>query len=250
MNRLFQEKEFHDRQASLRARDFALHPEKFCFSDQEYLSHESWIMPSIRQLGKLAGKQILDFGCGHGMAAVVLARQGAKVTAMDLSPGYLTEAKKRAEANKVALDLVQGNGEFLPFADNSFDAVWGNAILHHLDVQKAGEEIHRVLLSGGTAVFCEPWGENPALNWVRNHLPYAEKDRTPDEQPLQQKQIQCLREIFSLVQLQPFQLISMARAFLPGKKMKCQLQRWDDYLFRAFPSLSRFCRYMVITLKK
>src|SRR5689334_7058566 len=166
MDRLREELAFHDRQAAGRASAFA-DAERFRFTDDSYLDHETWIRPALDQLGPLAGKDVLDFGCGHGMAAVVLARRGARVTAFDLSEGYLSEAARRAAANAVRLDLVQADGERLPFADASFDRVWGNAVLHHLDLAVAGRELFRVLRPGGVAVFCEPWGENPLLGWAR-----------------------------------------------------------------------------------
>ena len=83
------------------------------------------------------------------MASVVLARRGARVTAVDLSAGYVREAQLRADANGVELCCVQAEGERLPFADGSFARIWGNAILHHLDLERAGPELHRVLQPGG-----------------------------------------------------------------------------------------------------
>ena len=61
------------------------------------------------------------------------------------------------------VECTVANGEELPFPDDSFDAVWGNAILHHLDLARAGRELFRVMKPGAVAVFCEPWGGNPLL---------------------------------------------------------------------------------------
>src|SRR3954468_6673636 len=119
-NRLSSEQQFHDRQASERAAALATQPDALRFSDQTYLDHETWIRPALARLGDLHGRSVLDFGCGHGMAAVVLARGGARVTAFDLSCGYLAEAAARAAANGVRVDFVQADGERLPFADASF----------------------------------------------------------------------------------------------------------------------------------
>src|SRR5207248_6279307 len=141
------------------------------------------------------GQRVLDYGCGHGMAAVVLARRGARVTAFDLSPGYLEEAAARARANGVVVLPVQADGERLPFADGAFDRVWGNAVLHHLDLRTAAREVFRVLRPGGFAVFCEPWGDNPLLNLARRHLPYPGKERTPDERPLCSRDARILRKV-------------------------------------------------------
>ena len=176
---------FHDRQAAERAAARV----GLRFEDEEYLDHESWVRPAFERLGALRGKRVLDYGCGHGMAAVTLSRAGADVTAFDLSPGYVNEARERARANRVDVECVVADGEDLPFADASFDAVWGNAILHHLDLAKAGSELFRVLRPGGVAVFCEPWGGNPALAFARRFLPYAGKDRTADECPLRKRDL-------------------------------------------------------------
>src|SRR5581483_7996725 len=93
----------------------------------------------------------------------------------------------------------------------SFDRIWGNAILHHLHLETAARELYRVLRPSGIAVFCEPWGDNPLLNWARRRLPYAGKDRTPDEQPLRGRDLQPLRQRFSRVEVRGFQLLSMLR---------------------------------------
>src|SRR5262249_20139289 len=153
--------------------------------------------PALGQLGNLHGLHVLDFGCGHGMAAVVLARLGARVTAFDLSGGYLQEARNRSLANQTSVHFLQANGEKLPFANSVFDRVWGNAVLHHLDLQATTEELRRILKPGGIAVFCEPWGGNPLLNWARKRLSYPGKHRTSDEKPLHRSQIAILHETFA-----------------------------------------------------
>src|SRR5438270_13755055 len=113
--RLHSERLFHDRQAAERAK--TLRPRDYLFSDDAYLQHESWIAPAFDMLGEVRGKCVLDLGCGHGMASVVLARRGAEVVGCDLSLGYVREARLRAEANNVRTQLVVCNGERLPFAE-------------------------------------------------------------------------------------------------------------------------------------
>src|SRR5262245_61002463 len=90
--RIQTERDFHNRQARGRAATFVAEPHRLRFSDDEYLDHESWVRPAFNRLGDVRGQAVLDFGCGHGMAAVVLARRGARVTACDLSEAYLAEA--------------------------------------------------------------------------------------------------------------------------------------------------------------
>jgi SAM-dependent methyltransferase len=247
-DRLDGERVFHDRQAGRRAAD--LDADALRFRDEQYLAHETWIRPAFARLGPVAGRRVLDYGCGHGMAAVVLARRGAQVTALDLSHGYLEEARRRAVANGVDVALVQADAERLPFADGSFDAIWGNAVLHHLDLRQAGRELRRVLAPGGVAVFCEPWGENLLLAWARRRLPYPGKERTPDEQPLRLRQLPLLRESFPRVEVEGFQFLSMLRRVLRPGQLVAGLEWCDARLLRRVPTLCRFCRYVVLTLQR
>jgi ubiquinone/menaquinone biosynthesis C-methylase UbiE len=241
---------FHDHQAQERALHFQQQPETLCFADAAYLDHESWIRPAFERLGQLSELQVLDFGCGHGMAAVVLARGGARVTAFDLSHGYLEEAVRRCWTNGVTVNFVQADGERLPFGDGCFDRIWGNAVLHHLNLEVASRELLRVLRPGGYAVFCEPWGENPLLNWARARLHYRGKSRTPDEQPLRHRHVQLLRRIFPRVEVRGYQLLSMARRVLHRRRLIAGLDWCDAMLLSRVPALERYCRYFVLTLHK
>ena len=95
---------------------------------------------------------MLDSGCGHGTAAVVLARRGARVTAFDRSARDVAEAAARAQANRVRVTFLQADGHHLPFPNASFDRVWGNTVLHHLDLdleRRAVPGFHQVVLDFG-----------------------------------------------------------------------------------------------------
>jgi SAM-dependent methyltransferase len=249
-NRLAAEQEFHDRQAAERARALRHVTSGLVFPDDAYLDHETWIRPAFRMLGDIHGLHVLDYGCGHGMAAVVLARLGARVVAFDLSSGYVEEAGARARANGTSIQFAQADGARLPFASESFDRIWGNAVLHHLDLAVAGRELYRVLKPGGHAVFCEPWGENRLLQWARRRLPYPGKARTVDEEPLRQTDLQVLSSIFPRLSTQGFQLVSMARRVLRSGRIMHRLDHWDAMLLERIPALQNYCRYIVLTLPR
>jgi SAM-dependent methyltransferase len=248
-DRRLSEQQFHDRQAAERADSFRLGSAHLRFDTDAYLDHETWVRPAFASLGDLRGKAALDYGCGHGMAAVAMARAGAAVTAFDLSPGYVAECRERAAANGVSVACVTADGEDLPFADATFDAVWGNAILHHLDLAKAGRELRRVLKPGGAAVFCEPWGGNPLLGVARRALPYPGKDRTPDECPLTSRDLRPLRAVFPAVEVRGFQLLGMVRRVWRNRRVLNALDTADARLLRAVPALGNWCRYVVVVLR-
>jgi SAM-dependent methyltransferase len=249
MDRRTTEQLFHDQQAAERAASFRTGAAELRFDTDAYLDHETWVRPAFAALGELRGRCALDYGCGHGMAAVVMARAGATVTAFDLSPGYVNEARARAEANGVHIECVTADGEDLPFADASFDAVWGNAILHHLDLARAGRELKRVLKPGGVAVFCEPWGGNPVLGFARGVLPYPNKDRTPDEHPLTRHALRPLRTVFPSVEVRGYQLFGMVRRVWRNPRALKVLDALDGRLLRLAPPLENWCRYVVIVLR-
>jgi SAM-dependent methyltransferase len=249
-SRLLAERHFHDAQAVERSATFRRDPARLRFADADFLDHETWVRPAFDRLGELKGKHALDYGCGHGMAAVVLARAGAVVSAFDLSPGYVAEAEERAAANGVHVLFTPADAEHLPYTDASFDAVWGNAILHHLDLHQAGAELHRVLRPGGVAVFCEPWGGNPLLRFARRRLPYPGKHRTEDEKPLVSADLAPLRSHFPNLTVEGFQLLGMVRRVCKRRAVTAVADATDRLILRVVPGLRNWCRYVVLTVRK
>jgi ubiquinone/menaquinone biosynthesis C-methylase UbiE len=107
-------------------------------------------------LAELQGRRVLEVGPGAGGHSALFARHGARVTAVDL-----TFERARATNGKFVLlgsdaagsGALQGDAEGLPFADNAFDIVYSNGVLHHTrDTEKAIGEVLRVLKPGGRAV--------------------------------------------------------------------------------------------------
>jgi SAM-dependent methyltransferase len=259
MTRLAAEREYHDAQAAQRRAD--LTAEALLVDDDVYLDHESWIRPAMNRFGDVRARRVLDLGCGHGMASIVLARRGALVTGLELSGGYLGEARDRANCNGTRVDWVQADAQKLPFADGTFDCIWGNAILHHLDLERSAEEIHRVLVPGGRAVFCEPWGSNPLLQAARRRFSYPGKHHTPDEEPLRWESLGALRRRFPEMKTEGYQFLSMVGRLLPrtgsGRKaipgaptILQSLERVDRFCLSRLPALQGWCRYMVIELPR
>ena len=99
------------------------------------------------------GRRVLELGCGTGEFTRRVARAGAELVALDLSPELLAKARSKVRTDA---RFVRGDATVLPFPTASFDAVYGCSILHHLDVAAALTEVRRVLRPGGRLVFSEP----------------------------------------------------------------------------------------------
>src|SRR5438552_2632347 len=73
---------------------------------------------------ELAGKDVLEIGCGTGVHARLLAAAGANVTAVDLTPTAVELTRRRLELHELAANVREADAESLPFEDASFDFVW------------------------------------------------------------------------------------------------------------------------------
>lgn len=219
---------------------------------QSYAAHASTMRGIAAFLGDLRDKRVLEMGCGLGHIAVLLARSGAKVTAFDISPMSVLAASHRARINGVDqnLDLVVAAGEELPFADESFDIVLGKGVLHHLDVSVAAAELYRVLKPGGKAAFAEPMGMNPLLKFVRNYVPYPEKNPRGADRPLNYREIREWGRRFARFRIEEYQLLSMIERGLGFNRPLPLLRKADDFLLKRVPLLRRYCRYVSLFMEK
>lgn len=99
---------------------------------------------------ELAGLRVLDVGTGPGFFAILLCELGMQVTAVDLTPAMLEEAKKNAGSFASEIRFMEMNAEKLDFSDGSFDVIVSRNLTWNLPhPEKAYEEWTRVLKSDG-----------------------------------------------------------------------------------------------------
>jgi ubiquinone/menaquinone biosynthesis C-methylase UbiE len=120
--------------------------------DERYASYASW-MPDVFGFSRYPGKRVLEIGFGQGTDLMQFARGGSKVFGVDLTPRHVELTSLRFRAFDMKARLMFGDAEQLPFENESFDVVYSFGVLHHTPaMQKALDEVHRVLRPGGTAI--------------------------------------------------------------------------------------------------
>ena len=133
----------------------------------------------FRLLGDVRGKRILELACGGAQNSIALAKWGACVTAIDLSPRQLAIARDLVKSNRVDVTLVQADIERLTmFPDAAFDTiVSSNGIEFVTDIDECLYEWRRVLGPGGMAVISTvhplaafEWDEGQGTLLVRNYF--------------------------------------------------------------------------------
>lgn len=225
---------------------------------------------ALKEMGDISGKKILDVGCGAGETSIYFAMQGAKVWACDVSEEFLKLALRLASQYQVCLHTVQIDAGRLPFRDGSFDFVFGNGILHHVELLSATRELARVLKKGGKALFVEPLPYNPVINVYRF---MARAVRSEDERPLSFAKLRAIRSFFSSYHHREFWFATLLiflyfffiKGWHPGRvrywkkviedadsfeKLFVFLQRIDDFVLKYFPFVRPLCWNTVLVFKK
>ncbi|MEU5002276.1 class I SAM-dependent methyltransferase [Streptomyces sp. NPDC021622] len=135
-----------------RANDYDDFAEAYAAESENSLVTAYYARPAMLALaGDVAGRRILDAGCGSGPLSAALRDRGAVVTGIDVSAGTLALARRRLgdDADLHVVDLR----DRLPFEDGAFDDVVASLVLHYLeDWGLTPAELRRVLRPGGRLI--------------------------------------------------------------------------------------------------
>ena len=131
-------------------------------------------------LGDMAGKDVIELGCGTAYFGAWLAKRGARVTGVDITPAQLETARRMSEETGIPLTLIEANAEEVPLPDESFDLAlseYGASIW--CDPYKWIPEAARLLRPGGELAFlcnsvlcmlCAPDGGKVGEQLVRSQF--------------------------------------------------------------------------------
>jgi 2-polyprenyl-3-methyl-5-hydroxy-6-metoxy-1,4-benzoquinol methylase len=206
----------------------------------------------------LAGKQVLDYGCGPADFGIWMATEGAAVTLLDLSPAAIEVGLRRAQASGVSVHGVAADASSLGMlGDAQFDLVFACAALHHtLKYPGAVEELARIMKRGARLVLCETWGGNPLLNAARklHAAMIGEAAEQGEEIIMSRTELRALDRYFGDVQVETRNLLAMGKRLLRGRFEKTWaravvrgLERMDRALLAVAPPLRDWCGEAVVT---
>ena len=238
------EREFHNDR-------FSQNEDPRAHLDRWYVAIRRGAEEQDRLVTKLSrGATVLEYGCSDGglsLHQLGLPDLAKRFEGIDISDVAI------AKANQALLERGYRNGSFrvmnaeaMDYEDDTFDVIFGRGIIHHLNLTACFSEIRRVLKPGGHAIFYEPLGHNPVLEWYRRRTPHL---RTEDEHPLLMADVRLARQSFSCVDTRFFGLFALAGVWLDPSASgyvfrSCELL---DRLALSVPFLRRFGWYSLLT---
>jgi 2-polyprenyl-3-methyl-5-hydroxy-6-metoxy-1,4-benzoquinol methylase len=206
-------------------------------------------------LGDVTGRVVLEYGSGWGENTIVLARRGAQVHALDISPELIEINRRRMQVNGVTsgVRFSVASAYDVPCPESSVDVVFGMAILHHLDLELAAREVYRVLRPGGRAIFSEPMRSSPTLRALRRMIPCRlPANVSPYERPLTLGELAEFSKGFLVGRSRSFELPwSRAAERIPLLRTSLMaLRRWDRAMLARFPGLAYYAAVRVFEIRK
>lgn len=205
--------------------NFVRDPEKTDAEQTDYESRANLKWYSTNQLSAehrnqwfakhIPGKVVLDYACGNGEETLRAARMGARLAiGIDVSDISVQNATRMADRENTSdrCRFVEGDCENTGFPDNSFDVILCCGVLHHLDLNKAYPEIHRILKPGGCVFAQEALNYNPIIKLYRKLTPEM-RTEWEKEHILSLKDVRAAKKYFNVGEIRYWHLTSIAGAF-------------------------------------
>ncbi|RJP73936.1 MAG: SAM-dependent methyltransferase [Candidatus Abyssobacteria bacterium SURF_17] len=123
----------------------------------------------LKMLPDISGLSGLDIGCGEGHNTRLVARRGARMTALDISGKFLAHAREKEKEQPLGIRYLCANAADLSFPDACFDfAIATMSLMDTPDHEKVIREIWRIIKPGGSFQFSitHPCFQTPRWKWI------------------------------------------------------------------------------------
>lgn len=105
----------------------------YTFEKENWPDYQAHFQVTLKSMGNVKNRKILNVGSGTGLADAYLAQKGAKVTLLDISKKSIEFSKKYFKSRKLKANFIIGNAFKMPFKDGEFDIVWNSGVIEHFD---------------------------------------------------------------------------------------------------------------------
>lgn len=192
-------------------------------------------------LGDVSGKDVIELGCGTAYFGAWLAKRGARVIGVDLTPAQLETARRMSEETGVAIELIEANAEDVPLPDESFDLAiseYGASIW--CDAHRWIPEAARLLRPGGELVFLR----NSTLSMLCAALdgwhetlqrPQRGLDRIDWEDEGTSEFHLPLGELFAVLRASGFDVVDVKELYAPEDATKAEYYHSDAEWGKRWP---------------
>ena len=221
----------------------------------------------VSALAPRPGERFLDVATGTGEVALRAARAGVAVSALDLAPALLEQARAKAAAEGLAIEWAEGNAQQLPYDAESFDAVASSfGVIFAPEAELAAAELGRVCAPGGRlgitawlpaagphsiySRFVDDGGEDPTERWGKRETvsellqPWFELEIEERVWRLEGKSPETVWELMSSG-APP--LKALLGSLEPGRRDEfraAMIEYWED--FRTNGAVSEPCGYLLV----
>lgn len=208
---------------------------------------ESWLREEC------VGKDVFEMACGNGCYSPMVADIANSITAADIAPKSIEQARKSVEGDPILsrIDYQVLDCENTGLADNSFDILCEGGALHHMDLPAVCKEAVRLLRPGGQFLCVEAIRHNPVIHTYRKLTPHL---RTAWEAKhiLGRPEIMYLADHFEHCELQLFHMSTLLTVPLrrtPFFQTALSIAESVDQLLTSVPGLRWMAWQAVFVLK-
>ena len=210
---------------------------------------------AFERIGSVAGRTVVDMGCGLGHLSVYFALHGARVVGFDINETSLAAARELGAKWNVAdrCRFLCCRSEQMAIGTHAADLVFSRSTLQYADRQEVFKECLRVLRPGGSLILLENLPHSPFINlyrvWrrmrarrpedvayvrsIRGYLTHAEVRRWEDQFAQAAHKDFHLLAVLALALRRKYRRCPVVRAF------DSAVERLDDLLFAALPFMRR-----------
>tara|TARA_B100001250_G_scaffold414037_1_gene450339 strand:- start:2418 stop:3131 length:714 start_codon:yes stop_codon:yes gene_type:complete len=213
--RVEREREWHDERFTEDTRDKT--------TSVFYLALKNWYQDYLDICQNNDSNNVLELGAGLETISIG-NKLDYNLTSVDISSKAIEYLKSKNLGHNINFELADVHE--MPYADDSFGFVVARGVLHHLDLKIGINEIKRVLKKDGKVIFGEPLAGNLLIRIYRYLTPNL---RTPDEEPLSNKDINFVKKSFKNVTVNYYGFITLIFAIL-GRKYSPFAKRCDDLI--------------------